>query len=318
MNIKYKNIEDFRKEFYKKFPNSEIKIIKLLPNKKVKVQDKYGFYVYSMKTIFYYGVTSIKCALNKTEVFINKVKEMHGEKYDYSITEYKGALVKLKIICKKHGEFEQLANSHLSGNGCKKCGKLQRDKSCTKSVDYYIESINKIHNNNYSINKEDYINLKTSIPHYCNTQKEWFNMRPYHVISGQSCRKCGNNKISKRSRETSVGWSYSKWEQKGKQSNHFEAFQVYIIRCISSDEDFYKIGKTFQNIKRRFQSKKEIPYDWEIVKLFKGEALDMSKLEKKLKSINKSSNYKPKLKFNGMYECYSKIIIEDEEFFTCR
>ena len=49
-----------------------------------------------------------------TEQFINEAKEVWGDKYDYSLTEYKGALKKIKIIY-DGVVFEQVASSHLSG-----------------------------------------------------------------------------------------------------------------------------------------------------------------------------------------------------------
>ena len=55
------------------------------------------------------------------EQFIEKAIEIHGDKYDYSKVKYKNAKNKITIICKKHGEFNQEAGSHLLGSGCKKC-----------------------------------------------------------------------------------------------------------------------------------------------------------------------------------------------------
>ena len=46
---------------------------------------------------------------------------IHGEKYDYSETVYKNARSKVKIICPKHGLFEQTAKNHTSGHGCNMC-----------------------------------------------------------------------------------------------------------------------------------------------------------------------------------------------------
>ena len=57
-----------------------------------------------------------------TEQFIKKAKVVHGNKYDYSLVDYKNNKTKVKIICHEHGIFEQTPNHHLSGNGCSKCG----------------------------------------------------------------------------------------------------------------------------------------------------------------------------------------------------
>lgn len=59
--------------------------------------------------------------LTKIE-FIKKSKLVHGNTYIYDLVCYKTARVKVKILCKKHGVFEQTPDSHLSGHGCFKCG----------------------------------------------------------------------------------------------------------------------------------------------------------------------------------------------------
>jgi len=58
------------------------------------------------------------------EEYIEKCKKKHGDLYDYSQTNYVSILhSKVKIICKKHGEFWQRPGDHLNnGNGCPQCG----------------------------------------------------------------------------------------------------------------------------------------------------------------------------------------------------
>lgn len=53
--------------------------------------------------------------------FITKAREIHGNKYSYTTTIITSMRNKTKIICKKHGEFEQAAYAHLRGQGCPKC-----------------------------------------------------------------------------------------------------------------------------------------------------------------------------------------------------
>jgi very-short-patch-repair endonuclease len=57
------------------------------------------------------------------EEYIDKVSFIHNNKYDYSKTIYISNKNKLIITCKKHGEFEQIPNSHLRGRGCPNCHK---------------------------------------------------------------------------------------------------------------------------------------------------------------------------------------------------
>lgn len=63
----------------------------------------------------------IKAKTKSTEEFIAKAKSIHGNKYDYSKTEYIKASEKVTIICPEHGEFIQQAEAHLQGQGCPKC-----------------------------------------------------------------------------------------------------------------------------------------------------------------------------------------------------
>jgi len=58
-----------------------------------------------------------------TEEFIERAKEVHGNKYDYSLSEYgKNNRDKVKIICHEHGEFEQSPSSHIHQSaGCPIC-----------------------------------------------------------------------------------------------------------------------------------------------------------------------------------------------------
>ena len=61
-----------------------------------------------------------KLSISKDD-FIKKARKVHGDKYDYSKVDYVNNYTKVCIICFEHGEFWQIPNSHLNGNGCPKC-----------------------------------------------------------------------------------------------------------------------------------------------------------------------------------------------------
>jgi len=69
-----------------------------------------------------YGVNFIP-ELNRdtTEIFIEKCKKIHRDKYDYNLVNYNRVMDHVDIICRKHGKFSQLADSHVKGMGCPKC-----------------------------------------------------------------------------------------------------------------------------------------------------------------------------------------------------
>lgn len=53
--------------------------------------------------------------------FIEKTKNIYGEKYDYSKTDYKGYDVPIAIICPEYGESQQKPYIHLDDCDCQKC-----------------------------------------------------------------------------------------------------------------------------------------------------------------------------------------------------
>lgn len=64
-----------------------------------------------------------------TSSFIEKATYVHGNKYDYSSSEYVGANNKITIICKTHGIFKQIAGMHLYGRGCPGCAEYGFDRT---------------------------------------------------------------------------------------------------------------------------------------------------------------------------------------------
>lgn len=57
-----------------------------------------------------------------TEEFITRAREVHGDRYDYSLVKYVNNSTSVKIICPEHGMFEQAPNNHTSmKTGCPQC-----------------------------------------------------------------------------------------------------------------------------------------------------------------------------------------------------
>lgn len=73
-----------------------------------------------------------------TEIFIQKAKAVHGDKYDYSKVNYKNNQTKVCIICPKHGEFWMQPVNHLNGQNCPTCqGKFKRTTEWFVNEVYY-------------------------------------------------------------------------------------------------------------------------------------------------------------------------------------
>lgn len=66
-----------------------------------------------------------RCGVDTTrsnaEDFIEKAKNVHGDKWGYENVVYVKAVSKVEIMCKRHGVFKQTPNHHLSGKACPQC-----------------------------------------------------------------------------------------------------------------------------------------------------------------------------------------------------
>lgn len=121
-----------------------------------------------------------------TQEFIEKAKKVHGNKYDYSKVKYIKSGLKVCIICPKHGEFWQIANSHLQGQGCPECN--SRNKPITK--EYFVQQAVKVHGNRYDYSKvPDFPGSHTPVPIIC-PKHGIFMQSTYAHRSGQKCPEC--------------------------------------------------------------------------------------------------------------------------------
>ena len=72
---------------------------------------------------FYHGCPECFIARIRKDFdsFVKEAKEVHGDTYEYIKPDVMNRNEKVKIICKEHGEFEQLPYNHILGSGCPKC-----------------------------------------------------------------------------------------------------------------------------------------------------------------------------------------------------
>lgn len=125
-----------------------------------------------------------------TSKFIEKAKLIHGDRYDYSLVDYKGYKYKIKIICPIHGEFEQLVGNHLKGANCLACANIIIKNKNLKDKEYFVTKSNLIHNSKYDYSKTSYSNIKTNVIIICPIHGE-FKQKPKDHLSGCGCSECG-------------------------------------------------------------------------------------------------------------------------------
>ena len=128
--------------------------------------------------------------------FIEKSKKIHGDKYNYSKSNYVNDKTKVCIICPEHGEFWQDPHTHLKGSGCKKC--CWHDKYNTNT---FIEEAKKIHNDKYDYSKVVYNGSHNKVCIICPEHGEFLQEAKSH-LKGCGCPKC--NKSYKLNKETFI------------------------------------------------------------------------------------------------------------------
>ena len=101
-----------------------------------------------------------------TDEFIAKAKKIHGDKYDYSLVEYKNNKNKVKIICTVHGIFEQRASDHMVGYGCNVCGQEVKNENKRKYTNW-LKKCNKKYLDKFDYSQVVYINNKTDVEITC-------------------------------------------------------------------------------------------------------------------------------------------------------
>lgn len=136
------------------------------------------------------------------ETFIEKAREIHGNKYDFSNSEYINTQNYITVVCHKkdangveHGPFKIRAYSLLSGCGCKKCADEQLSVKKRMPFCEYQERIDKKFGNGlYSINEESYYSLSNSVECLCNKHNKKFYVNRIYFLHCRCycCEDCIN------------------------------------------------------------------------------------------------------------------------------
>lgn len=141
-----------------------------------------------------------KCGLERsgqassmtTDEFIEKAREVHGQKYDYSKSVYKRLKVPLVVTCRIHGDFETTPFNHIHNkSNCSKC----RDDNYRLGLEEFLTRAIFVHGYKYNYSFVNYVNTKTKVKIKCPIHG-FFEQRPEKHINGIGCPTCGAKKSS--------------------------------------------------------------------------------------------------------------------------
>lgn len=299
MGKQKKSHEEFIQKFKEKQPvlfnNIEIISKYEKSNLPILIKDKYGICESYTANLLNGHPSTIQTAVNKHSYFTNQLLEVNPSFFDsrefvsYYIAPKKHILVKDKYgICK-------VAPDHLLG------GRTPTIRSAINPTEYWINMAKEVHGELYDYSLVEYVDAIT--PVYIMSNYQTFEQTPNSHLQGRGCSILG----------AQSNYHYTTYVNKGLNSNYYKGFKVYIIKCYNENEVFYKIGRTFKSIKDRYRIDINMPYTYEIVKIFDfkrtfDDGIENCKLEHKLHLDNREFKYKPLIKFPGSaVECFSQV-----------
>ena len=122
----------------------------------------------------------------KQSEFILRSKIKHDDKYDYSLVEYIRNSDRVRIICKRHGDFLQIPKGHMDGQGCRKCF----NESLFLTTEIFIQRANSIHSFLYNYDNVVYVKNNIKVKIVCKGHGEFMQSPNHHLNIKQGCPKC--------------------------------------------------------------------------------------------------------------------------------
>ena len=132
---------------------------------------------------------------DKFDFYVYKVKQKHGDVFDFTKANPNTVKDKMCVTCKKHNiDFETTFDSLIHNNGnCPVCSGKYR------GTEDFIIKIKEIHGDKYDLSKVKYTNARSKVTVVCHEKDEFgdehgeFEIRACNLLCGIGCPKCGGH-----------------------------------------------------------------------------------------------------------------------------
>ena len=218
------------------------------------------------------------CGLNKLKILFTKTKEdfvkesniIHNNKFCYDKSTYINISTKLIITCLLHGDFLQMPNKHLSGQGCPNCKKIKTAETFNQKYSkIFFEKAKTLHNNIYSYNEDEYVSMKIPIKILCK-KHGIFSQTPDNHLQRKGCPNCnksiGESLVEKWLMKNNILYKRGKYfkDCKNKSSLPFDFYLPDYNICIEFDGiqhfkpiNFFGGDKKFKYVQKNDKIKNE-------------------------------------------------------------
>lgn len=236
--------------------------------------------------------------------FIERSKECFGDKFDYSLTDYRKNTEYITLVCKRHGIFNTTPSAHLMSKhgACSEC--LKDDKR-----EQVVSNIQKRLDKKFGTGSIIWVTPDVYVPNeksefICATHGTFENFVENVIFSRCGCPSCATDKIRaprpnrKLSNNGAINWSKLERDRGLRELPSW----VYIIRLKKDSEVFYKVGVSNQD-SFYFRLKRYCKFaEAEIVQIHKGNMMDCYDMEQFI--LSQIDPYKPSFNFEGKTECF--------------
>ena len=181
-----------------------------------------------------------------SDSFIERMRQVYGDDYDYSKVVYKGRDVPVLLICRKHGEFKMSPRSLLIGrpdrsikpHGCPECAGIRKlsvpskvKKKQFEETDFdFLKEARMVHGDRYEYpvcpSKKNEGNERVKIPIICKKHGIFYQYVYLH-LAGSNCPVCAN-------RHQSLEYRRNDFIQRAKE-RHGDKFSYRNVVYVNND-----------------------------------------------------------------------------------
>jgi hypothetical protein len=124
------------------------------------------------------------------EDFLEKIKKIHGNKYDFSQVKYTKSDEKVDVICPIHGPFRIGARKLLQGQGCRDCGIERRTEKSKIGLEKFLLRAKQVHGDKYDYSQSEYVAANKPIKIICPKHGPIYPTPDNHISKKSGCFKC--------------------------------------------------------------------------------------------------------------------------------
>lgn len=133
-----------------------------------------------------------KAQTKTQEKFLEDMRRIHGDVYDFSNSLYVNSKNKVSFVCKKHGVVENLASKLQQGRGCPDCGLERISTSQQTTKEDYLNRANSKFNSRFKYNLETYNGMTSDVGVECPAHGNFIQNAFTHLSSKHGCPKCAD------------------------------------------------------------------------------------------------------------------------------